>query len=80
MQSHINVGFGSDITINELAIAVAKATGYIGNVSFDLSKPDGPPRKSVDSSRLNKLGWRPQVNLLTGLSNTYSAYLLSVRT
>ncbi|QWE06920.1 GDP-L-fucose synthase [Polynucleobacter sp. JS-JIR-5-A7] len=80
MQSHINVGFGSDITINELAHAVAKATGYQGNISFDPSKPDGAPRKWMNSSRLNSLGWMPQVDLLTGLSGAYNAYLLSVHT
>lgn len=71
MQSHINVGFGSDVTINELAHAVAKATGYQGNISFDPSKPDGSPRKWMDSSRLRSLGWSPLVDLESGLLEAY---------
>jgi GDP-L-fucose synthase len=75
MQSHINVGFGSDITIVELAIAVAKATGYQGKISFDPSKPDGAPRKWMDSSKLNQLGWQPDVALESVLSLAYQAFL-----
>ena len=72
MQSHINVGFGADITISELAQAVALATDYRGKIKFDSSKPDGTPRKWMDSSRLNFLGWSPKVNLATGLSLAYA--------
>ena len=68
MQSHINVGFGSDITIAELAKAVSEVVGYVGEIRFDASKPDGSPRKWMDSSRLNMLGWRPTVGLSTGLA------------
>ncbi len=75
MQSHINVGYGSDVTINELAHAVAKATGYQGKIVFDASKPDGAPRKWMDSGRLNSLGWRPQVNLEEGLKLAYSEFI-----
>jgi len=75
MQSHINVGFGSDVTIAELASAVAKATGYQGKISFDPSKPDGAPRKWMDSSKLNILGWAPNVELPVGLHSAYQAYL-----
>lgn len=67
MQSHINVGYGSDITIAELANAVAKATGYQGKITFDTSKPDGAPRKWMDSGRLNRLGWQAKVSLEDGL-------------
>lgn len=74
MQSHINVGCGSDITINELAHSVAKAIGYMGNIVFDSTKPDGAPRKLMDSGRLNKLGWSPKVNLDEGLLNAYSEF------
>ena len=74
MQSHINVGYGNDVTINELAHAVAKATGYAGKISFDPSKPDGAPRKWMDSARLNRLGWKPQVNLENGLVQAYQAF------
>ena len=75
MQSHINVGFGSDVTINELAHAVATATGYQGSISFDPSKPDGSPRKWMSSERLNQLGWTPQVNLMLGLKTAYDDFL-----
>jgi GDP-L-fucose synthase len=75
MQSHINVGFGSDITIAELAKAVAITTGYSGKIAFDASKPDGAPRKWMDSGRLNRLGWRPQVILHQGLANAYQEFL-----
>jgi len=74
MQSHINVGYGSDVTINELAQAVAKATGYRGNIVFDSTKPDGAPRKWMSSERLNKLGWTPKVNLEEGLVQAYLAF------
>lgn len=73
MQSHINVGFGSDVTIAELAKAVGDAVGYVGKISFDASKPDGSPRKWMDSGRLNQLGWRPLTNLRDGLVLAYSA-------
>lgn len=76
MQSHINVGFGSDVTIAELAHAVAKATGYQGNISFDPTKPDGSPRKWMSSERLNKLGWHAQVGLEQGLMQAYADFTL----
>jgi GDP-L-fucose synthase len=75
MQSHINVGFGSDISIAELAKAVSQAVGYLGTISFDPSKPDGTPRKWMDSSRLNQLGWKPQVHLEQGLESAYLNFL-----
>jgi len=75
MQSHLNVGFGSDVTIVELAHAVATAVGYQGKVSFDSSKPDGAPRKWMDSARLNNLGWSPRVGLAQGLNNAYQSFL-----
>ncbi len=67
MQGHINVGFGDDITIGELAHLVSNAVGYQGNIEFDVSKPDGSPRKLMDSSRLNSLGWHAKVSLEDGL-------------
>lgn len=75
MQSHINVGFGSDVTILELAQAVSKAVGYEGKIISDPTKPDGAPRKWMDSSRLNKLGWRPKVGLSEGLTLAYADML-----
>ena len=74
MQSHINVGFGSDVTIAELAKAVGAAVGYQGIISFDPTKPDGAPRKWMDSSRLNKLGWKAQVDIGRGLKTTYEQF------
>lgn len=75
MQSHINVGFGADVTIAELASTVAKATGYAGKIGFDISKPDGSPRKRMDSGRLNSLGWEAKVDLEAGLKQTYADFL-----
>lgn len=77
MQSHINVGFGSDVTIAELAHAVRQAVGYMGRISFDATKPDGAPRKWMDSSRLNVLGWRPTVGLPEGLLTAHAVFLAS---
>ena len=74
-QSHINVGFGSDVTIAQLAGEVAQATGYVGKISFDPSKPDGAPRKWMDSTRLNQLGWRAKVALKQGLQEAYREFL-----
>lgn len=75
MQSHINVGYGSDVTIAELAQAVRTAVGYVGRISFDASKPDGAPRKWMDSSCLNTLGWQPLVDLGNGLVRAYRGFL-----
>jgi GDP-L-fucose synthase len=71
MQSHINVGFGVDITIKELALLVGKTVGYQGVIEFDTRKPDGSPRKLMDSNRLNVLGWQAQVSLEAGLAAAY---------
>jgi GDP-L-fucose synthase len=74
MQSHINVGCGSDVTIAELAAVVGAAVGYQGKISFDVSKPDGSPRKWISSTRLNRLGWHPLIRLDGGLQNAYNSY------
>ncbi len=75
MQSHINVGYGSDITIAELARTVGQVVGYQGEIDFDASKPDGAPRKLMDSRRLNALGWQATVNLQDGLALAYQDFL-----
>ena len=75
MQSHINVGYGSDVTITELAKAVGEAVGYQGKIRFDSNKPDGAPRKWMDSSKLNKLGWQPKVGFEEGLLLAYAEML-----
>jgi GDP-L-fucose synthase len=71
MQSYLNVGFGSDITIAELAKAVAKTTQYSGKILFDPSKPDGSPQKLMSCSRLNQFGWQPEYDLERGLNKAY---------
>jgi GDP-L-fucose synthase len=75
MQSHINVGSGSDVTIAEVATSIAHTVGYKGDIEFDTSKPDGAPRKWMDSSVLNTLGWQPKVDLRQGLSSTYQDFM-----
>jgi len=75
MQSHINVGYGSDITIAQLAQTVGQVVGYQGTIDFDASKPDGAPRKLMDSSRLKSLGWQAKVNLEQGLALAYQDFL-----
>ena len=76
MQSHINIGFGEEITIKELALAVGKTVGYQGVIDFDTSKPDGSARKLMDSRRLNALGWQPRVGLEAGLALAYQDFLV----
>jgi GDP-L-fucose synthase len=75
MLSHFNVGFGSDVTIAELARAVGQTVGYQGTIEFDSSKPDGAPRKWMDSSRLNALGWQAKVRLEEGLLLAYQNFV-----
>jgi len=75
MQGHINVGYGSDVTIAQLAQALCEAVGYQGKIGFDKGKPDGAPRKWMNSGRLNELGWRPQVTLETGVKSAYNNFL-----
>ena len=78
MQSLINVGFGSDVTIAELAHAVAEVVGFKGSVTFDTSKPDGAPRKLMNSIRLRNLGWGPKTQLLSGLGLAYADFIQSI--
>ena len=75
MQSHINVGSGSDVTIADLARHIANTVGYTGQIEIDASKPDGAPRKWMDSSSINSLGWAPQINLQQGLATAYQDFL-----
>ena len=75
MQSHINVGSGSDVTIAEVAQTIAQTVGYTGQIEFDTSKPDGAPRKWMDSSRLNALGWQAKVDLHHGLAAAYQDFV-----
>ncbi len=75
MQSHLNVGFGSDVTIAQLAQAVAKAVGYPGTIALDPTKPDGSPKKLMNSKRLNTLGWKATVSLDDGLALAYAQFV-----
>ena len=75
MLSHINAGSGEDITIRDLAETIADVVGYKGRIDFDMTKPDGTPRKLMDSSLLRKLGWTPLVALEDGLRRAYEDFL-----
>lgn len=75
MLSHINVGYGEDVSIGELAQTVGKVVGYDGLIEFDSSKPDGSPRKLLDSSLLKKFGWSPTIDLENGLVLAYRDFL-----
>ena len=73
-ESHVNVGWGEDLTIGELAHAIAQVVGYKGTFRFDASKPDGTPRKLLDTGKLDALGWRPRIRLNEGLADAYRWY------
>ncbi len=75
MQSHINVGFGKDISIYELAQLIGSTVGYQGSITLDKTKPDGAPRKLMDSSRLSSMGWSPKTGLVEGLALAYQDFL-----
>ena len=74
MISHLNVGTGKDITIKNLAETIREVVGYKGQIEFDASKFNGTPRKLIDSSKINNLGWFPKTSLKEGLSITYEEY------
>ena len=71
----INVGVGEDVSIRELAELVARVVGYEGAVDFDHTRPDGTPRKLLDVTRVNALGWKAEISLTEGIASTYAAYL-----
>ena len=75
MESHINIGFGEDVSIKFLSNLVSNIVGYKGKIEFDKSKPDGTPRKILDSKLIKSLGWKPTVDLKHGLAKTYNDYL-----
>ena len=75
---HINTGTNQDITIKHLAESIAKVVGYEGEIIWDTSKPNGNPRKLLDSTRANGLGWKPKTSFEEGLQQTYSWYLQNV--
>lgn len=71
----VNIGVGQDYSIRELAEAIARVVGYTGKIEWDTTKPDGAPRKLLDSARMHALGWKASVNFEEGLKNTYEWYL-----
>ncbi len=73
--SHVNVGSGEDLTIFELAQLVCEVVGFVGEITCDLSKPDGTPRKLMSANKISALGWRPRISLRDGLKEAYSWYL-----
>jgi GDP-L-fucose synthase len=73
--TQINIGMGKDLTINELAELIAEVIGFKGKIVYDSSKPDGTPRKLLDVTRINNLGWRAKTDLKTGIQKTYQWYL-----
>jgi GDP-L-fucose synthase len=77
MLSHINVGTGVDCTIRELVESVAEVVGFDGRIEFDVSKPDGAPRKLLDVEKLNNLGWAHEVDLKAGLADTYKWFIIN---
>ena len=74
-EEHVNIGVGHDVSIRELAEIVMRVVGFKGHIRFDPSKPDGTPRKLMDSSRLAAMGWRPKTTLEEGLAMAYQSYL-----
>jgi GDP-L-fucose synthase len=72
---HINCGAGSEISIAELAELIGRVVGYRGRIAFDTARPDGTPRKLMDSSRIAALGWKPEISLADGIADTYRWYL-----
>jgi GDP-L-fucose synthase len=75
MQGHINVGSGSDVTITEVAEMIGVVVGFKGAIDYDTSKPDGAPRKWMDSQKLEGLGWKPAFSLKDGLQKAYADFL-----
>ncbi len=75
MRSHINVGFGSDVSIKELALIISGVVGYDGQIIFDPTKPDGTLKKLMDSHRLENMGWKAKINLIDGLKIAYEDFL-----
>ena len=75
----INIGVGKDISIRELAYLIAKIIDFKGKIQWDLSKPDGTPRKLLDTSKINKLGWSAKVNIENGIKLTLKSYLSELK-
>lgn len=78
-EGHINIGSGQEISIADFAKTVAKVTGFKGDLEFDTTRPDGTPRKLMDSTRLKALGWQAGTDLESGLANAYKAYVENLK-
>jgi GDP-L-fucose synthase len=74
-ESHLNVGSGQEVTIADFAHLIAEVVNYKGELVFDTSRPDGTPRKLLDSSKLIGMGWRPRTSFREGLERTYSEFI-----
>jgi GDP-L-fucose synthase len=74
----VNIGFGEDVTIRELAELICEVAGFNGQLVFDTSKPDGTPRKLMDNSRITSMGWKPEIRLRDGVASTYQWFLENV--
>jgi GDP-L-fucose synthase len=72
---HINIGSGQEVSIKELAYTISQVVDYQGDIVFDSTKPDGTPKKLLDTTKANKLGWKAQTSLLDGIQRTYDWYL-----
>ena len=77
--SHLNIGTGEDITIAELAELIKKVAGFKGEVEYDSSKPDGTPRKLMDVTRIDELGWRHKIELEEGIRMAYEWFLTNYK-
>jgi len=75
----VNIGTGKDITIKDLAEMIKQIVGFDGTLEFDHSKPDGTPRKLLNTERIRKLGWEPKTTLQEGIGKTYARYVESLR-
>jgi len=74
-----NVGSGEDLTISHLSIMISEIVGYKGKIQWDITKPDGTPRKLMDSTRIQSFGWKPTIGLKEGVSSTYKSFLLNAK-
>jgi GDP-L-fucose synthase len=77
-ESHVNIGYGEDISIDQLANLVAQTVGFEGRLRYASDKPDGTPRKLLDSSRIRSMGWQPHIDLRSGLAETYKWYMANI--
>jgi GDP-L-fucose synthase len=77
-ESHVNIGWGEDVSIRELATLVAETVGFTGSFHYDTAKPDGAPRKLLDVAKLAGLGWRPRIALRDGLQDAYRWFVANV--